>query len=665
MQSSCYKKIQIRPLQGVLDTRSLAEHVPFGGYRWLENVSAVSKGRICRATGFEKLFGEQARYNNFDLHDQLGFNSEGYYDSSLPLTRQPINSIFQAVSTRGISQLLVGTQNRIYANNATTGNWRVISDQYGGTPTQNCVQPWRFAQQRNIVVMTNGMDEPIYHILGQPLIDGDNQGVDTIDSLRLIGLSKAQTVVSWRGFILWGNVVMDGVRADDRIVWSDYDKPLSYKPAKSKSLAGFHDLGKGESILAMVPLGNLLMIYTTTGIWGAQVVGGDEVIGFQQRYTEPEGGNSCLAYPETIVSLGDEHLYFGRDGIYLNSPYLPKPDRVPWMHLASATIFEDIDPDLCSVHCGGYETLTKTAWWSWAKKGDGCNRQTMRFNTEYPFADYLPIGFSAFAQYQPDQPTLIRQFLVDRCICENAEIGTALKSGGFCPGTELVFNPDCDPAPASIYTVQSLDLGDGKTTENYMLSDPDTNSLTALLDMTPEELCASELAADECNAELRFVMASTVDNSLKQTGKGLFHEFATRFTQCGLYRKDGYDTIIRSGPNDFRSPGDLKSLRRFIVDFIADLQSTPNDLQLRIGAAYQPADPNTDECGMVWHVQKNKPLSCNTKTSAQHLAANTRPNLGTEWPLFLEGHYLYWELKISGTGGGACFGSVSMEVAIK
>lgn len=667
----CFKSVRIRPLTGVVDTRSAPEHIPFGGYRWTENASVTDKGKLCRAHGFGRLSSDIALKNNYDLHDQLGFNDDGIYDPNHAYLRQPINSIFQAVSTRGTAQLIVGTQNRIYTNNPTTGTWRVISDQYGGTPSVACGQPWRFAQQRNIVLITNGRDEPLYHVLGQPLIDGENadQGVDTIDSLQLIGLSKAQCVVSWRGFVLWGNVVMDGVRADDRIVWSDFDKPLSYKPAKSKSLAGFHDLGQGESILAMVPLGNILMVYTTIGIWEGQVVGGDEVIAFRQRYAEAEGGDACLAFPETVVSTGDEHLYFGRDGIYLNSSYLPKPERVEWMHLASGRIFEDIDANQCSVPCGGYDPAAKTIWWSWARNGEPCNQQTMRFNIRYPFADYLPIGFSAYANSQPDRPEQLRKFIVENCICTADELAALLsgvKTGGFCPGSEPTYEASCEFVPQSLYTSTGLDVGDGKTTEDFNRASPDADSLAALLgEMTVEDLCFSELSDDECNAEQRFVMACTVDHCLKETTQSNYHEICTSFTQCATYRLDGYDMILRSGPIDFNAPDDLKTMSRFMIEFIAGVQSTPSQLQLRIGASYQPADPNTGDCGIVWYVQPNKPLSCNTKTSAQHLADNTRPNIGTEWPVYRKGHYFYWEIKVSGTGGAACFSSVTMKVGIK
>jgi hypothetical protein len=76
-----YKKVALRPLAGGMDVRSLPDLIPYGSYRWMENILATAQEKICRRPGFEKLLGEVESYNNQDLHDQS--ITEGCEDEDL------------------------------------------------------------------------------------------------------------------------------------------------------------------------------------------------------------------------------------------------------------------------------------------------------------------------------------------------------------------------------------------------------------------------------------------------------------------------------------------------------------------------------------------------------------------------------------------------------
>lgn len=649
---------EVGPLNGMLDVRSLPHELPPNAFRWSENMAATAKGKVCRRPGLEKLFGETTTYNNQDLHDQLFDN-----------LRQPITLLFEARSTLGTHRLIAGTQNRLYALNNSTGNWRVLSDQYGGPALSSCSdRNWYAAQVEDTVVFTNGSDPVVsWPFDGAP--GTDDQSVSTIPDLETLHITRADVVASWKGVLFLANITADGVRVPYRIVWSDFRKPLSFLPAPTVSVAGSHDLGYGEDVLAMLPLADSLLIYTTHGIWEAQVTGDTEVFSFRQRYAEPLTGAGCLAYKRTIVSTGSEHVYFGRDGLYAYDFYSPKPVRVEWMHRASSVIFDELEDSLCALHVAGWNPNKREVWFSWARKGDTnrCPYRTLVVNTEYQFCDVIKRGFTAFCSYSPTVSSSVRDFLLQQCICTEEELESNdvnfVNEGGFC---RTPTTPTCSVAANSFYNTDSA-FYEGVETEDFD-GTVDPESLCALLgSVTLEQLCAEEAQAQACEAAQRFVVACTDDKCLKQYGTIYAHEICTNPTVCATYQLQGYDSILRSGPLGFGAPTDLKLLRRFLLNYIAELQTVPSNLLVRIGEAKQPSDPNlTDSCPVIWYNLPPKALACGSpKTEAQHKLDRTRPNIAMEWPVFQSGLYLFWELKISGTGGAACFSGIQMQVGIR
>jgi len=624
-----------------------------GGYRWVENMMVLSRGKTCRRPGFERLFAETTPYNNQDLHDQLTFSD-----------RQPITLLFEAVSTTGVHRLIAGTQNRLYALNTGTGTWLTISDEgFGGLPLTSCSDTfWTAAQIEDTLVFTNGIDKPKYWTFDAP------PGLNDITDLHTLNITKANVVASWKGVMFYANVVADGVRVPHRLVWSDFRKPLSLIPSANVSIAGSHDLGYGEDILAILPLADSLLIYTLHGIWEAQPTGDDSVFSFRQRYAEPLTGNGCLAYKRTIISTGDEHLYMGRDGIYVYNLYTPKPNRVDWIYRASATIFDELETSLCGLHVAGWNPLTKEAWFSWAKMGNNnrCPYSSLVVNTQYQFCDYVRRGFSAFVNYSPSSTGNLRDWILEQCICTEAELEVSGVDQGAAFCVTPVSTANCGSDATSIYSTGSMTYF-GITTENFDASNPDANSLCAILgSLTLDQLCSEEQQTQACSAAQRFVMASTDDFTVKQYGTIYAHEICTSFAVCGSYTQYGYDSILRSGPIDFKAPNAMKLIKRMLLNCEADFQTVPNNVIARLGFARQPSDPNLTNCPIMWRILPAKQLACaSPKVEADHIAAGTRPNLAIQWPTFWGEHFIFWELKVSGTGGPSCFSSINFDVAAR
>lgn len=638
-----------------MDVRSLPEEVPFGGYRFLQNVTANAVGKLCRGEGYQRLLPDASPYNNQDLHDQL-----------FDYARQPVSLLFEAVSTTGVHRLIAGTQNRLYALNDSAGNWRVISDDLGGIPSTTCSErQWKAAQVEDTVAFTNGLDAPSYWVFDQEP-DAEGQSISPIQDLVTLNVTKANLVFAWKGILFVANVVADGVRVNHRIMWSDFRKPLSFLPAANSSLAGSHDLGFGEDILGVLPLGDSLLWYTTRGIWECQV--GDpsgEVFSFRQRYGEPRTGQGCLAYRNTLVSIGDEHLYFGKDGIYLYNLYTTKPIRSDWMFRASSMVFDEIDDSVCNLAIGGYNPSRREAWFSWVKRGDTCPYRTLRLNTQYSFADIVDRGFTAFCSFRPSNSATVRDFLLSHCVCTSAQINAdSVKEGGYCVTPA---DPVCGAPYTSLYSLDSTNtLGVGSIEDPNGALDP-TSFAASLGGLTLDDLCAAEQAADECATTQRFVMAAANDFCLKEFGGIYGYERCTGTNEaCGVYVLDGYTSILRSGPMDLGNSSHPKYLKRINIELNAAAQTIPSSIVGRVGWAHTASDPNVNACPIMWYALPAKALACaSAKTTAQHVAAKTQPFLSFEWPTWIGGRYLYFEFTVGGTGGATCFSSITMDVAIR
>lgn len=655
----CYKPLQIKPLSGLLDLRSLPEEVAYGDYRWVENVESPAKGKICRRPGFQRLLGEKTPYNNQDMHDQLFENPP-----------QPISMLFEAISTTNVHRLLAATQNRIYALDDSVGNWKIISDVYGGTPLTTCSpRIFKAAQVEDIVVFTNGFDTPLYWVFDQSTTGSNAQSIQPITDLKTLNVTRAEVVFGWKGIMFLANVVADGVRVNHRIMWSDFRRPLSFLPAASSSLAGFHDLGYGEDILGIQPLNDSLLIYTVRGIWECQV--GDptaEIFTFRQRYSSPQG-HGCLTYRNTLINTGTEHIYFSRDGIYAYNLYTPVPVRTQWIHKTSAAIFNEIDPSQCDVQVGGWNPFKKEAWFSWTKVGDTCPYRTLILNTDYQFADVMQRGFTAFTNYRPSTGNSIRDYLVGLCICPADGLGILgdnfTKEGGFCVAPPVV---DCNTTFDSIYSTNPREVpGLPGTIEDSGAPDPGANSIySALYNVNLDDLCTIEQTSDECNAAVKFLMASVDDNCIKQYGFLYGHELCTLHAGCGQYSLQGYESILRSGPIDYARASNQKYVRRFLLEALSDFQTIPSTVVPRLGFSHQASDPNLETCPIMWVPLPAKALACASPTSeVTHQLNNTQPYLALEWPTYIGGRFIYWEISIAGTGGSACFSSITLDAAVK
>lgn len=643
-QSKKHPEFQIHPVTGLLDTRSTPDEVPPNGYRYTLNLRVPQMNRLGRMTGWRKAF-DKTGYNNADLHDQLS----GY-------TREQIVFGHSARTLAGFSKLFSATKTRIYALNDSTENWEVISDNRTAAVESA-------AHLENVVVFTNNQDAPGHYFIDQPLIDG--QAVADIPDLKRLNVSKAGLVVEFNNVMFYLDLVRDGTRRTNELIWSDYKRPIALYPGGG-SLAGRFSLDPGDNILGALPLGDSLFIYTSLKIWEVRAVGLPLVFSFTRRYNPGKPGLRCLAYKNTLVSNGDSHFYWAQDGIYKFDFYDTKPERVEWIHLGSADIFRDLNQDACNAHVGGFNQQRHEIWWSWARGGETVPSQTFVVNTQYPFCSFVDSGFTSFISHNHRKHKSLRDWLKEMCICTVADLaaygGAFEKEGGFCLGET---DPNCPTRPLNFTSgATKVDTDDPTIESEDYLAVPDATSLAALLaSVTEESICEDELVEGKCGGTAAFVMVSAHDNTLKEDCECYYRETCVGFTGCGTYEKRGYRSLARSGALSLGKPGDDKELVRMAAEIHAEPSSVPAQFILRIGIASQAADPNSasGRCVILWSEEEPRDIDCLSDVdAARHIAENTRPSDQFEFGLYQVGRYLYYEFEIVNKKvtpedtGGAC-----------
>lgn len=631
------KHFDIPDVTRFMDARSSPDQVPVGGYRYVKNFGVEHKRKLCRTPGWTR-FLDRSPYNNHDLHDQLlGITGLG--------ARKPVNFLFEAESTFGTTKLLAGTEESLYALNITSGNWQVLWSGFGAPGLRLYA-----AQNEDVVLFTNGFDKPRAWVFDQPEIDGDS--VSLVDDLEEMDITRVGVVISWAGSTFLMDVVQEGRAFQYRVLWSDFKNGLSYIKS-ADSIAGDQDLDQGEVILGALPMANVLLIYTTRGIW--QVTSNaDGSFGFAKRYDARATGEACLAFRNTLCSNGNEHIYGGQDGIYTYSLFKDKPELVEWIHRASSLIFEDVNLDRPDTHVAAYNPVRREVWFSWARSAENYPSQTFVINTQFPFTAVVDHGFNAFGVFQPREPaSLLSDFLLNNCVCTPEELGDFedTRSGGYCEAPSGV---DCASSPDAFYTTVALSLPDpwgdatfDVETEDWNEADPSANALCKRLENeTLSETCIAE-SKGAAKANRNFVMASASDYCLKQMSTVFYREHCTAFAPCGTYERRGFRSLLRSGPINVKDTEDEKRIQRFVMEAEAAAASVPGQIRLRIGTSAQATDPNQTACPIIWMDPESKDLQCLSESSeAEHKAAGTRPDTQYSWPMFMVGMNFYFELEV-------------------
>jgi hypothetical protein len=592
--ASQLKGVPVAPLTGVLDVRSEPDNMEAGSLRYRQNFQTVNAKTLRRGFGWSKLLSKP-QYNNTDLHDQL-LTFAG-------TTREPITMLKEVESSAKVRAVFAATQSRVLKLHEYTGNWQLIGSGFGGGAGTDCSGP-RFQCDilGDYVIVTNGYDAPRYHIIEQaPNEDGSLLSI--IPDLDFIGLTVARKVWVWNNVVFFADVVMDGAKKSNRIIWSDYNSPLSFDSSVLGTITGFFDLDFGEVILGGRESSNSFLIYTDKRVWMMSVnqSGAGNPFVFQKLPGfAPDNPVGCLFYENTLVSVGDGHIYAGRDRLYYFNQFIGVPEPLEWAHLADAVAYENIRSDVCEAHVAAYHNKgdANEIYLSFltTNSTNGCPDITLRINRTYKTVDIIDSGFTAFCPHRPQSTPTVRDMLVSFGVCTVAEL-TAEGNGWVNEGLP---NPlpsqTSDTTPTCIYTTKSLTVGDVEV-EDYTQASPDADSLCSLLD-------ASGLTACEaCDSPAILIGAHSGDWCLKQIGDVFYRERCANPTavgttgdygytsSVGTYILDGYDSIIRFAPA--YAPEMLVQAVKLTLNHLP-APNTNSTISLRIGQATEMPEHDAD-----------------------------------------------------------------------
>ena len=660
------KLYELRPLTGPLDPSSSPDAVLAGGHRWVQNFRVNSSGALVRSSGFKRLLYSSTSNNNADLHNQLENTADG-------ASAEDITFLFEAELANGFTKLLAGTKSRLYALNTKTNNWKLVGEGISTSGT------WKAAQLGEVVVFANENAKPVYYKIDQPKEsrrDGNNL-VDKVNSLREIdsfsgiGLNRVRHIKEWRGLMFYANVHEGNEWVPDRLIWSDFKKPFEVTPNVGDSLAGYQDLGQGEDIVGMEPLANVLLLYTTRGIWQFEIAGGTgtDVLTFRKRYSEDDGGSMILSYPNTLASAGDHHFYLGKDGIYSYNVYKGSPSKPDWLHLASSVIFDDINKSLCGLPIAKFNAKTNEVWISWPSKNATKNDKTVIINTKHQHVSYMDEGFTAFSNFTNINYTSIAEWAIANCVCAEGGTGNgdtgdhgihqyreSTEGSSVCSGSENFSTTRCTPNVNNLFTTATKTYTDVRFPDDDITTEDWTGSSTAdTLFAKLGTATFADLCEPPCPDDVRFVMAWAKDNCLKEDGNGYTRERCTSTTACGTYIDEDFNSILTSPALRLNDPTRDKLMRALTLEFDHDLSKEGGKIHLRVGNSSQAADPNKAGCGLVWKRQSpdsGRDIKCVTEYDRNaHVSLGTRASDELTWPIYEQGRNLYYEISVNGTQG--------------
>lgn len=591
-------------------------------------------------------------YNTFPSDDTTLCYPELYYLQSV--CREAITALFPVNSVGGRRRLIAATRSRIYVNDDKNGNWRILADGLGGgcERDDDCTcSPKRFkiAALGNTVLFTNGIDP----VLSWEFDDAPGGvffwSADYVAQLRQLDIDTADVVQAWNGFAFIANVTENGDRFASRVYWSDYNSPTSWIPG-GESLAGFHDFGNGETVLAMEPIGGRLRVFTDKSIYDCILVRDPEqVFSFQEIYRGP----NVLRFRHAMVNTGDALVYLSSDSIFVMSEYDRTPQRIEWIHRASGVIYEGVrqewvqdfaglaafDPinrDQCDQAVGGWDAMRQAIWFSWPTGNNVCPNMSLVLWPRYQKSSIVDHGFTAFTNYQSDFRISIRDWMADSSFCQAIDLILDKEGLPYQLGGTSAYEYLCNSYESPAYPC-----------------DPDS-AIASQCGVCLFDLCLS------CDSDIKFLMASAADKTISEftPDQHIRVRFASQttpvFPETGVatYTDAGYYSLMQGDPYEFKTPVE-KRLSAAAVSFVSGIQTTPNLLNFSASYGAQP------EC-QSWHESDFVDLSCLGSDFDE--ATNERPGEVPRFAFHSQGTYLGWRMWVDGTGGSACFNTITFNI---
>jgi hypothetical protein len=585
--------------------------------------------------------------------------------------REPIRLLREAVSASQARYLLAATQSRLYVSTGNANNFRLLADGLAAG-VESVVRP-QVAQLGDYVVFTNEIDPVLMWRIGSGPVTEGTEGYrlwSAFESYDLTGLGirRAGVVSTWGGYVFLCDVTVSSDRYPSRIYWCDYNRPLEWAPG-GESTAGYVDLGHGETVLALLPMGSGMRCYTDQAIYTVDFVGGDAVFLFRERYR----GDDVLSFKHGIIDTGNVHLWLTQDSIAVLGEYDTTPQRIDWLHKASGLVFKGLDArlakdlpvpltvfgpvarELCDSLVMGYDSRRGDVWLSWPALSSGGvapagNTLTLVLNLHYGKASLVDHGFDAFTMSRSDSWDTVRDFLVSEGICDADVSLSTTTLLGYKEGY-----------PQNVPESQTM-LPDGTPLWNRAVTTGDHQHGEDDLDYPADEdayiptTCGTNLVdfCKTCFSDRDFLMSDSetwviLRSSPETLSRTLYsYEDDTPATfpaiSDGSYTTAGYPTLLQTEASDQGTRAD-KLVRGLVVDFDAGNPTTPGNLRASLGIS------NSPHC-LDWFGAAAAPLSCRRGSASDTTSPGVlRPARPASFPFHRAGAYIGWRLWVTGSDG--------------
>lgn len=638
------------------DLRSMPGQVPWGRWRYLENVYTPEEGKLSRMHGWRRL---SLGHENSDLHNQMiekGFgwdppsegnsrvvSSIGFANDpilcgsprvSVRLEREPLTSGYLHEAPDSSRRLFVGCQSRIYSQRGD-GGWRLLLDNRGGEKTNPAIR-FSMAGLLNTVVATNNLDEPVFHILDSRHSGCDAHAFHPAPQLQEIGVTAAAIVVEWNNTLFLFNVVMDGVRVAHRAVWCNANSPFEWSATANDSTAGFYDLDAGEVILASGKMNDGLYVFTNRAIWRASVQPGGAGFTFQRIY-HSKNGDGCIKARGSLAIWKDTAFYWGDGTIYAWSPFSPAPEIAEWMDRGTKPI-QDSNPD-CNAIVAGFIPGANGGRYliSWPEVSGELQSRTIQFDLMKQTSSVLDYGMTMMLSVELKQEEELVWWLVRKGICSEDDANfewTPFKED------DRLFQPAATVTETPIYSHLKFEPEPGIVMEDYTKA----QFIPAGGSVFCNEFNAEDKECRDCADPVRFIFASPVDFALKEFDENYF---ARDEWVNGVLTQKGYGMRMVAGAIDYGASEMWKRFQNPILFFDAVTTDEPREIVLRVGKSGEPQDPIAPRCRISWLTLKPRVLACRIDD------LDGAPNAQIPWPLLIEGRYLYLDFRMAAVIGGA------------
>lgn len=239
------------------------------------------------------------RWEKGRMEKEYGLRSMGVVDE-----RPMLFDNFYLVD--GTSYTICLTTERAYTYDETTGLWTEIvgSDVFTGDEDNTfCATAFFDSGGSDLFIVCNGKDN---------VQKWTGAAWGTLGGLVALGVTTARQVLPFYNHLVLGFTVEGGSNCPQRVRWSATGDPESWDSTVDPT-AGFIDLTDTvDWITGLVLLGDRLFVFKERSIWEVLYTGGDDI--FEFRMVIDGVGTYCAS---SIVSLGDEIIFFGTDDIYL------------------------------------------------------------------------------------------------------------------------------------------------------------------------------------------------------------------------------------------------------------------------------------------------------------------------------------------------------------